>query len=589
MVFDSRGFILTNSHVHRLWPPGWFWQTPRPFTFFTFAVNYALHGEILWPWHLTNLAIHIAAGLTLFGIIRRTLLCKRLKQRYGAVALEIAFTASLLWLVHPLQTESVTFVYQRLESLMGLFFLLVFYCFIRAQDGPRRGWWYVGAVGAFLLGVGAKEVIGVAPVLLVWYDRVFVSRSWKDVLRNNGPFYGLLGGILFVLTGIVLHFLPAYRGGGILRYEDISPMEYALSQPGVIAEYLRLSLWPQGQCFDCGWPVASTAERIVPPLLLIGSLLGLTAWATARRPAWGFLGAWFFLVLAPTSSIIPIKDLYYEHRMYLPLAAVAVAAAIGVYELMAWIGRVLGISSAHRRTILTTVFILAALSLTGVTRSRNTVYASPAIFWSDVVQKVPTRAKAYYNLAHAWEEEGQLREAIENYRRAVELDANDTDSHNNLANLLCQVLPQEAEIHYWAALSISPRRADIHGNFAGLLAAQGRMDEAVKHAETALRLAPNVARNHLNMANLLAQSRPAVAIEHYRQALVLQPAFAEAHFHLANTLALGGQIQEAIVHLREALRLQADWPEAQKNLAILLRMQADGTRGNDGPQQPVIR
>ena len=134
-----------------------------------------------WSYHPANLAIHASAALVLFGIVRRTLQGPRLRDRFGTQANGLAAAVAVCWAVHPLQTESVTYIIQRMESLMGLFLLLTLYCVIRGHHSPRRSGWYAGAVTCCALGMGTKEGMVIAPIIVLLYDRIFLADSWADL------------------------------------------------------------------------------------------------------------------------------------------------------------------------------------------------------------------------------------------------------------------------------------------------------------------------------------------------------------------------------------------------------------------------
>jgi protein O-mannosyl-transferase len=282
-VFDGTKFIEQNLTIRRLWPP---WApmigTARPIAAWSFAVNYALGGTNTWGYHTVNLAIHMAAALALFGIIRRSLVSGRLACRFAGAACGLALTVALLWLVHPLQTQSVTYIYQRYESLMGLFILLTLYGFIRTQDALRPSRWYIASAVCCLLAVTTKEVAAVTPLLILWYDRALVASSWREIVRRRWAYYAGLAGTWVVLAELMLRQADKYADAGVLAVRHVTPWQYAVSQPGIIAHYLRLCFWPTGLCLDYGWPVANTAGAIIPPLLLIAALLAITVWTIFR-------------------------------------------------------------------------------------------------------------------------------------------------------------------------------------------------------------------------------------------------------------------------------------------------------------------
>jgi protein O-mannosyl-transferase len=184
----------------------------RPVVNLSLALNYALGGSNVWGYHALNLAIHIIlAGLTLFGVVRRTLLRPALRERFSPSAARLALVVAVLWTAHPLQTEAVTYVSQRCESLMGLFYLLTLYCFVRGADSQRCGWWFTLSVVACLLGMATKEVMVTAPLLVLLYDRTFVTGSFRKAWTRHRRLYLSLAG-----TWLLLGYLMAglhYRGG----------------------------------------------------------------------------------------------------------------------------------------------------------------------------------------------------------------------------------------------------------------------------------------------------------------------------------------------------------------------------------------
>ncbi|HUJ71275.1 MAG TPA: hypothetical protein VLZ30_03470, partial [Verrucomicrobiae bacterium] len=342
-IFDDPQSILENRTIQHLWP---IWQSlspphdngitvaGRPLVNLSLAVNYALGGTEVQGYHVVNLIIHILAGLTLLGVVRRTLLQPKLRERFGAAANGLALAVAVLWTVHPLQTESVTYIVQRAESIMGLFYLLTLYCFIRATESQRFRLWYGLCIGACALGMASKEVMASAPLMVLLYDRTFVSGSFGEAWLRRWKLYLKLAGT-WILLGYLVFFTGSFHNAVInARMRGIGRWTYLLTEPAVMLHYLRLSVWPHPLCFDYnGWPLAGTWPGILLPALVIVILLGTIAWACKINSAWGFLGAWFFLILAPSSSFVPTDSPAYEHRMYLPLAAVVVAVVMGIYAL----------------------------------------------------------------------------------------------------------------------------------------------------------------------------------------------------------------------------------------------------------------
>jgi protein O-mannosyl-transferase len=240
--------------------------------------------------------------LSLFGIVRRTLLTPRLRERWEDAATPLAFAVAFLWAVHPLLTEAVTYVVQRTEVLAGLFYLVTFYCVIRGATAARGWGWYAAAVAACALAMGSKEAAISAPLVVLLYDRVFLSRSWHEVLARR---WGLYIGLAATWT-VILAMLPrGYEGTAVFTVlqtpdavrvigEGHRMIDYTLAQFGVIAHYLKLCFWPHPLVVDYGLYTQQTAWQIVPYALLIGGLLVATLAALRYQPWLGFLGVWFF-------------------------------------------------------------------------------------------------------------------------------------------------------------------------------------------------------------------------------------------------------------------------------------------------------
>jgi tetratricopeptide (TPR) repeat protein len=279
--------------------------------------------------------------------------------------------------------------------------------------------------------------------------------------------------------------------------------------------------------------------------------------ALCRRPVIGFLGAWFFAILAPTSIVPGRVQMIVEHRMYLPLAAVMTLAAIGIHAMLKQRGWV--------------VFIALALGLGLLTARRNEDYRSELSIWSDTVAKRPNNERAHGSLGNAWSKiPGRLDDAIAQFEKALRLNPNLAETHNNLGNALKDGgRTKEAIAQYEAALRLQPDLAVAHNNLGSALNAEGRTQEAIVQYEAALRLKPDLAETHNNLGNALhVKGRTPEAIAQYEAALRLKPDDAAAHFNLAVAmLEIPGRGDEAAGHLETVLRLQPGNEPARQILA----------------------
>ncbi len=608
-IFDDLHTIVTNPHIRHLWPltdtivaPPEGGLAGRPLISLSLALNFAFGGLRVWGYHAVNLAIHLAAGLALFGVIRRTLLTDRLRARYGESSAWLAWTAALIWVVHPLHTESVTYIIQRSESFMGLCYVLTLYCVVRGATARRPRRWYLAAVSCSALGMASKAVMATAPAVVLLYDRVFLAGTFRRAWSQRRSLYLGLAATWGLLAVLLVHASRIPHPTVGFGFTVISPIEYARSQPGVLVHYLRLALWPSTLCLDYYWPVARSLGEALLPTGIIAALLWLTGWAWRRRPAVGFLGVVFFGILAPTSSVIPILDLAFEHRMYLPLAPIVLLAVIGGWELL----RRVPVPPAAHRCLAAGLVAVVAGAFGTLTLQRNEVYRSELSIWNDVVAKRPGNPRAHSNLAVILGRLGRLDEAVAHcaealriqsdyamainnmgtilarqgkrddalryYAKAIDLQAGFAQPHNNIGlELLKQGRIDEAAAHFADALRLQPDYVEAHDNLGVAFASQGKLDEAISHHLEAIRLRPDFteARNNLGLA-LANQGRLDEAVAQYAAALRLQPGFAEAHNNLGLALIAQGKLDEAIAQYLEALRLQPDSAEAHNNLGIAL-------------------
>jgi tetratricopeptide (TPR) repeat protein len=577
-VFDDEPHLINNPQIRAAWPFADSTTFPnRALVVFSLAVNYALDGLDVWGYHAFNLAVHMLAALTLYGIVRRTLLLEPQRSRYCQSAPWLAAAVALLWVVHPLQTESVTYIIQRAESLMGLWYLLTLYCVIRGAGTAPGTWWYIAAVASCGLGMLSKEVMCTAPVLVLLYDRVFLAPSFGQVFRQRWALYLGLAATWVALAGPVL----SMTGPSLARdastqvgfgVQKMTPLAYALSQPGVIIHYLRLALWPQPLCLDYDWPPASSASAIVLPGLALGALLLATLWACRRRPALAYCGAWFLLILAPTSSIVPILDLAVEHRMYLSLAAVLVLMVLGTYALLEMAARRFGLGEATLVGLAGGGFLAYLVLLGALTIRRNEDYRSPLAMWAAVVAERPNNARGHNNLAMCLKNQGQLNDAEKECRIAIQLEPAYVLAHNNLGTCLqSEGELQEAEQEYRIALQIRPDYAEARANLGACLQGQGRIEEAEEECRRAIQLNPLLAVGHCNLgACLQAQGKMGEAEKEYRIVLRIQPGHAQAHCNLGIIALKRENIKEAEQQFRQALRSAPALAEGHYNLGLCL-------------------
>jgi len=396
--------------------------------------------------HVLNVLIHLAATLTLYGLVRRTLLLPRFHVRYAGRAPYLAFAVALLWMLHPLQVQCVTYVIQRGESMAGLFYLLMLYAVLRGSEvgsqpfaavapaddtaretrlGLRRCAWYALAVLSLVLGFASKEIVASAPAAVLLFDRIFLTRSIRMMIRRRWVFY-----MFFLLTWAGFtgwHVSRAVQAQGGIGFgmETLTWKQYALTEAGVLLYYLQITFWPRGLAIDYqSWPWCHTIAEAMPEGAIVAGILLLTAVLLFWRPALGFVCAWFFIVLAPTSSFMPIVDAVFEHRMYLSLATPVLLAVF----FSDWLLTRVGLGGFRPFAL-----AVAAIALGVLTHLRNEEYRSRAAVWTVASARMPNSVRARANLGQGLIIEERYAEVVPVLERALELTPHDPTSLQNLA------------------------------------------------------------------------------------------------------------------------------------------------------------
>jgi Flp pilus assembly protein TadD len=511
----------------------------RPAVEATLAMNYALGGVEPFGYHAFNLVVHLLAGLTLYGIVRRV------------VGVGPALAIALIWLVHPLQTQSVTYVIQRAESMAGLLYLLTIYGVLRCATSPTPRRWAALAIAACAIGLLTKPVVATAPIVALLFDATIITRGWREVWRRRWGLYAGLAATLpiLVITGTLLSVLATqsehHRSAG-LAFEGCTPWQYLMTQPAVLLHYLKLSVWPAPLCFDYGWPFATSLGPVAVPLLVVTALFVGAVGALRSRKAIGFLGVTLFLILAPTSSVLPIADAAVEHRMYLPLACVVIAVVLGAQMLLT------RLPEPRRSPVAIAATALVVVTLTGLTLKRNTDYHDPLRMWTSVLDQRPENPRAHNEIGKVLAGRGEMSLAADHFEVAVALMPVDPLFRSNMANACLQLQRlEEALTHAGAAVRMRPEYAAGHKNLGNALIAADDINDGIMHLREAVRLEPDDpwARCNLGRALALASgvSRPGTPIDH-----VL--------------------LDEGIAELNEALRRHAGFDEAVKLLAYIERL-----------------
>jgi tetratricopeptide (TPR) repeat protein len=627
-VLDDLAAVVDNGSIREWWnvagllvpEQGASPVAGRPVVNLSLAANYAIGGLDVRGYHVWNLAIHAGCALLMFGLVRRTLEGPGIPASLGRRSTDLAFGTALIWALHPLNSEVIAYVIQRTESMMALFYLLTLYAGVRAAASGRPARWQVAAVVSCALGMACKESMATAPVAVVLYDRVFRFGSLKLAFEARRGFYTALAASWLLLAAQIWS-APRAESAGFST--GISAWTYLLNQTVIITEYLRLAVWPRSLVAFYGWPLPLTLGDVLPHATLILSLLAITILALIRWPMVGFLGAWFFITLAPASSIVPVAtEVGAERRMYLPLMALVVLGAIAAVRLWEVVESRLhrpGVTASARWVAVAGIGVLsAALGLRTIARNRE--YASPLSLARTIVDRRPTpvahhilgeqliaagehqegiaalqaavpgNSKARYFLGLELFNQGRWDESIEQFDAFVrtwrlpyrlvphwlEPSAREViAARTMMAHALArqQRWPAVAE-QSRLILEMDGANADAHGLLANALFFEGRYDEAALPYRRYLQQRPDDvgALTRLGMA-LVSSNQPVEALAAFRRAVELDPRNADAQRSLAAVLFDARDVEGALLHARQAAALRPEDPVAHDLLGRALAVQ----------------
>ena len=547
-VLDDRSSIVENHVIKSL--SGFFadnagfHHNPRRFVgYLSIALNYRLGGLDVTGYHIFNLAVHLITSLLVYSFIVLTFKAPALeKSSLAKFAQLIAITAALLFVSHPIQTQAVTYITQRLASMATMFYLLSATLYARARliqcldSGRLRVLLNFSlAFAAACLAMFTKEIAFTLPLILLLYEFCFFPGNVKRKLLALLPLIMtmLIIPLTLINTQTSIGELLADIDSKLAFASPLPRTTYFLTQLCVITTYLRLLIFPVNQNLDYNYPVYDTLldPRVFASALL---LLGLVAAAlillqksrrdhepALRLISFGIL--WFFITLSVESSFIPITDTIFEHRLYLPSIGAFTAFTITT-----------ALFIGHKHRIYATTAVAVALLLAVVTWNRNFVWGDEVTLWKDTASKSPLKARPHNNLGEGLRRQGKLDQAM-------------------------------GEI--FTALVLSPDNAEANSNLGSALMEKGNKEAAVKQLQKAVKLNPALFAPHYNLGIIYRQRNDFdMAIEQLLLSLKINPDFAEAHNQLAVAYAGKDMLDKAIEHFREAIRLGPDKEEYRKNL-----------------------
>jgi tetratricopeptide (TPR) repeat protein len=534
----------------------------------SYALNYYFGKLDPWGYHLVNLIIHILCAWAVFWFTRLTLTLPSMRDRYGGWAREIAAGCALIFTVHPVNTQAVTYIVQRATSLAALFFLLclIYYAKGRLITGSRRYVYYLVAFVSFLISFSSKQNTVVMPVILFLYEFYFFQQTDLKWLKKKLPY--IFGIILFLLLVLVVHtkFEPLDWFLRNYRRRPFTPFERVSTEWRVIIYYFTLLLLPLPSRLNLDYDFPLSYSLLNPPatlvsLLIIIGLLVLAVYLAKREPLISFFIWWFFINLAVESTILAL-DLVYEHRLYLP--------GIGLLIILVWgMERAIHHLTPHLRVPLKIgVLTVLTLNLSVMTYQRNEVWQSVISILEDVAKKAPTNARQHVNLGVAYSDAGMLDKALEQYLIGIKLDPNYPEAYNNLGNAYNRKgMYKKAVAEYLKAIKMRPEYKEAHNNLGSAYCNMGKYDMAIKEHLTALKINPECEKSHNNLG--VAYSFKGMydkAIVEYQRALEIKPDFIKARSNLGLAYSFKKMYDKAIEEYEKVLRIKPDDVATNYNL-----------------------
>ena len=593
--FDDKSYITENAKIRELANFSDLSGT-RYFTFLSFALNYSAGGLDPTGYHVVNTIIHGVNGLLVWTLLT-FLLRTPAFLRAGAIGKcrlvgFVPIAAALLFVAHPIQIQAVTYITQRFASLATLFYLLSLVAYLKvrvdasagkdggvtasggaALIGPtligRSAALYALSVASAFVAMKTKEISFTLPFVILLFEMAFITGSWRlgRVWAVQAPYLlSLLVIPLTLFTGDVglaggaLEIEERTRAFQLRDVTELSSHDYLVTQFRVIVTYLRLLILPVAQTLDYDYPLYTSifVPSVFASFIFLSAILAATFYFFKRSlkdgNLYGLLAAtgmlWFFMTISIESSVIPILDVIFEHRLYLPSVGVAMAAVAGLFYII------------ERRNAATTVrdavavISIVVVVLAGAAYKRNEVWHDRVTLWSDVVRKAPGKVRGHDSLGLAYADLGMTDDAIREYEAAIRIDPGYVEAHNNLGMAYYKAGRTEvAATKYTEALALRPGYPHALNNLGVAYVKLGRASEGMESYRRAALADPGYAEPLYNMGNYYFKSgQMAEAIEKYRGAVEIDGRHSKAAFNLGNAYMSKGMVREAEGAYRDAVK-----------------------------------
>ncbi len=546
----------------------------RPLTYLTFAINYRLSRLAPFSYHLFNLIIHVLNSFLVYLLLLKTLRIQ--SSGYKDQAHLISFITAIFFSLHPIQTGAVSYITQRAEILCSFFYLLALLFFIRslADNSLKSHASYLGGIICFILGLGSKEIILTLPFMLFVYWFYFLKDQPGRKLQLMK--IGMLA--LPVMLAIVYRFHAIIKNTTLRIGFKLAfgPYEYFLTQSRVITKYIALLVLPVNQNSDYDFAIShglldppSTLISVIFLLLLLSAVVLLFK----RWKIGSFALAWFFIILAPTSSFIPLIDVIFEHRVYLASTGFFLLFSLGLYHAL----KLVNITQKEKTHLIILTIAVLVIPLIYATTKRNMVWTSRIAFWEDAVHNSPRKARAYLNLGSAYQENGMEEFAVAAYQRATSLAGTEEKPNSMVALALCYAemgKREEALSELKKTLALATNYSpDLYYVIGTIYEKTKLFDEAIRSYKEALNVNPDFVIARYALAALYVREKSYDdAIIQYKEIIRIDPGSAKTYNKMGVVYAKKGAMDEAEKYILSALKIDPSFSPAIDNLKTIERL-----------------
>lgn len=543
----------------------------RPLLILSFNINYAISKFNVWSFHLFNILGHLLVTVLVYRLIILIKEVAEKKVQTGDITASSPFLAAVIFALHPLNTQAVTYISSRSAIMVTMFYLatliFLFQGLLRRQQSASGSLCFFGAFICFACGALSKEIILTLPAMVFLFHFYFVSSLpfWRW-LAQQLKWVVLAGGLL--VGGIILIYL-SHKGFLTNSPTNIPVVSYFLTETYIIpSEYFWKMFFPINLSIDIDFPLSSGWEN----LSSYGGLVFLFVYTATlirvsrTRSIMGFGMAWAIITLLPESSFVPLLDVAVEHRTYLPMVGFSIFISAVLCELT---GRL----RDTPRVFLAAwsgIFVILITFATGLV-SRNAIWKDEITLWADTVQKAPNLIRPHNNLGEAYDKNEQYDEAIVEFENTLKIDPNYVFGLNNLGNIYGKKEQYWKAIEYFEkALAVKPDYAPAHYNLARAFHKVEQPQKAVEHYRMAIRDNPYLEEAYFNLAFLASDLHLYdESIRNFQHFLEGQPKHVRAHFGLGNAYLQSRQFPLALAEYQKAIEIDPTYVFPYINIATI--------------------